>query len=79
MCMQIFLSVAVHNLVWVLFARFCPCFLAYLLAVLPSIWLLELDRLEAFTSAFASSNVSTTLVAVNGVSPKSHDAHIARR
>nr|KAG5704119.1 hypothetical protein BaRGS_009649 [Batillaria attramentaria] len=33
---------------------FCPCFLAYLCAVLPSIWLVELHRLHDFENKFSN-------------------------
>lgn len=37
---------------------FCPCFLFYLFSTLPSIWLLELDRLNRYNEAVTSSNLS---------------------
>ncbi|XP_076458666.1 transmembrane protein 26-like [Babylonia areolata] len=45
----------------------CPCFLAYLAAALPPIWLVELDRLNRFNDALGSSGNLTSLVQVNGL------------
>ncbi|KAK7112503.1 transmembrane protein 26-like [Littorina saxatilis] len=45
----------------------CPCFVAYLAAVLPPIWLVEMDRLNRYNDALDKSNNLTSLVEVNGL------------
>ncbi|KAK3092845.1 hypothetical protein FSP39_007832 [Pinctada imbricata] len=39
---------------------FSPCFLIYLMCVLPSLWLLEMDRFDLFDNILKNSNVSQT-------------------
>jgi hypothetical protein len=47
--------------------RVCTCFAAYLCAVLPPIWLIELDRLEDFNNALNENSTLIELASVNGV------------
>jgi hypothetical protein len=47
--------------------RVCTCFVAYLCAVLPPIWLIELDRLEDFNNALDENSTLIELASVNGV------------
>ncbi|KAJ8319048.1 LOW QUALITY PROTEIN: hypothetical protein KUTeg_004139 [Tegillarca granosa] len=50
---------------------FCPCFLLYLCSTLPSIWILEVDRLDRYDSTIADTNLTAiqeeTLSTIKGV------------
>ncbi|KAK7112504.1 transmembrane protein 26-like [Littorina saxatilis] len=48
---------------------FCPCFLAYLVTVLPPVWLIELYRLQRFTDVMNNSTTTNTtgLAEVSGL------------
>ncbi|XP_076459154.1 transmembrane protein 26-like [Babylonia areolata] len=46
---------------------FCPCILAYLVAALPPVWLIELNRFGRFQEALQNSGNLTSLTSVTGL------------
>ena len=38
--------------------RFCPCFLFYLISVVPALWLLEIDRVNKYDDLINNDNIT---------------------